>query len=148
MPTRVGPMPVAPAKVVQPTPVNLEQELRPIVRALVEAAFTPLERRLRDLQTRLDELERRPAPAPVVMAAPAPAPSFARAYAPSHPNPVAGPILNVAAIERSVKLDSELGVFDGRRRRLRLALAVAFGLIVLFGGLFAALAESYTHAHP
>jgi hypothetical protein len=118
------------------------------MRALVEQATAPLERTIRDLQRRLDEVERRPVPAPVVVA-PTIAPAAPlRAPALAQPGHSAARGLDIAAIERSVMLGPEMRAFDGRRRRLRLVLAVVFACLVVFAGLFAALAESYTHAHP
>lgn len=119
-------------------------QLDQTVRTAVEQAVAPLNHVIRDLQRRLEEVERRPAPAPVVMAAPAP--PAPRPIQPSYVNVAARPI-DVAAIERSVSLAPEMREFDGRRRRTRLVVAVVFGCLVVFAGLFAALAQSYTHTH-
>ena len=56
------------------------------------------------------------------------------------------PVLDVAAIERDASIQID-GALDGRRRKLRLALTFTLLLLVVFGGLFAALAYSYT-PHP
>jgi hypothetical protein len=48
----------------------------------------------------------------------------------------------------AIEIDSELDAFNGRRRQRRLFVRVAVAVLVTFGGLFAALAQSYTHAHP
>jgi hypothetical protein len=142
------------------------------VRTTVAQAVAPLERTVRELQLRLQELERRaPTPsvyssspggasAPPEIAAPAPMPAPPPAWAPGAVAAQARPILearntkptearglDVAAIERTVQLDPEMQALDGSRRRLRLLLGIAFVLLVGFAGLFAALAESYTHAH-
>jgi hypothetical protein len=50
--------------------------------------------------------------------------------------------LNVAAIERDVRIHVDGGL-DGRKRRFRLVLTLVLLLVVAFGGLFAALAQSY-----
>jgi hypothetical protein len=56
------------------------------------------------------------------------------------------PVLDLAAIERTVQVDLDPAL-DGGRRRRRLFVAVTFFFIVLFGGLFAMLAQSYTPHH-
>jgi hypothetical protein len=122
-------------------------DVRPFVRSMVEQALAPMDRRMREMQLRLEQLENRPVPAPAVVAAPAPAAMYPRTYSNPQINRTAGPTLDIAAIERSVKLGPEMDQFNGRRRRVRLALAVAFACLVVFGGLFLALAESYTHTH-
>ena len=107
--------------------------------------MAPLDLAMRDLRCRLEEVERRPVTAaPVVMAAPAPGAAAPRAQ----PNHAAARLLDVAAIERTVTLGpADMQAFDGRRRRLRLVLVVVFACLVVFAGLCAALAQSYTHAH-
>jgi len=127
----------------------LEQAMAPLdytVRAAVEQAVAPLERTIRELQRRLEEVEQRPAPAPVIMPAPAlPAP---RPVQPTFANVnVAARPIDVAAIERSVSLAPEMREFDGRRRRTRLVVAVVLGCLLVFASLFAAMAQSYTHTH-
>jgi hypothetical protein len=149
--------PVSNAQLSPTTPVaEYRPDVRPIVRALIEQAIAPLERTVRELQQRLQDLERRPTTAAVTMPATtaAPAPVAARAFAArqAHASPAAtmpsGQALDVAAIERTVRLDPEIeAAFSGRRRRLRGTIAVVLLFVVLFGGLFAALAQSYTHAH-
>jgi hypothetical protein len=132
------------------TSLESRPDLRPLVRAMVDQAIEPLDRTVRDLRRRLEELERRPPPIPVVIAAPSPvaASPTSRAY-PSLPStPAPAHVLDLAAIERAVRLDPEMQALSGRRRRLRIVLGVAFFLFVVFGGLFLALAQSYTHAHP
>jgi hypothetical protein len=56
------------------------------------------------------------------------------------------PILDVAAIERDASIHID-GAIDGRRRKVRLAVTFVLLLLVVFGGLFAALAYSYA-PHP
>jgi hypothetical protein len=128
-------------------------DVRPIVRTLVEQAIAPLEGKLRemerraeDLQRRVDLLERRPAPAiPAAAVSAAAVIAPASAAVPYRPT-VAGATQTPS--EGSLRLDPELKALDGRRRRARLILTVFVLLGVTFAVLFAALAESYTHAHP
>ncbi|MBV9945565.1 MAG: hypothetical protein JOZ69_01800 [Myxococcales bacterium] len=69
--------------------------------------------------------------------------------------PSRAPASSLAAIDASAailapgeRLDSDVQELDGRRRRKRMVLGVVALFVVAFGGMFAALAESYTHAHP
>jgi hypothetical protein len=56
--------------------------------------------------------------------------------------------IDVAALARDVHLDrGEISAFDGSRRRRRMIVLFGFFLLVVFGGLFAMLAESYSR-HP
>jgi hypothetical protein len=57
------------------------------------------------------------------------------------------PLLDVAAIERDQSIDVDVRGFDGKRRRRRMVVLFVLALLVLFGGLFAMLADSYSHAH-
>jgi hypothetical protein len=166
---------VAPAQRVEPS-----VDPRVLMRAAVDEALAPVQQAFRDINRRIDELERRPlAAAP--MAAPATAPSPAASAGPqaiapppyrppqaTFPGPggsmapipisVASlapgapslaprpPVLDVAAIERDASVTID-GAIDGRRRKLRLALTFVLLLLLVFGGLFAALAYSYA-PHP
>jgi hypothetical protein len=155
-------------------PTRVEPPLDPsaLVRAAVGEALAPVQHAFRDLQRRIEDLERRPAAAPAVVsvaAAPAITPAHAAASAVAAPAPYRPPqatypgpgvvslapipitvgsiaprppLFDVAAIERdaSVVID---GALDGRRRKVRLALTFVLILLVIFGGLFAALANSY-----
>ena len=145
-------------------------DIRTAVRAAVEQAMVGRDLTVVELQRRVDDLERRlQAPPVVAPVSPAPQPAAplptAPQLAPSAPfvsapaaravpsfiqsSPAArAPAIDVAAIERQVSLDPEMRMFDGRRRRARLLVASAFALCVTFAGLFAALAQSYSHAHP
>ncbi len=153
-----------------PTRVEPQQDPSALVRAAVGEALAPVQHAFRDLQRRIEDLERRPAAAPAVVGvAPAPAAGIPAAQAVVAPAPyrppqatypgpgvvslapipitVASiaprpPLFDVAAIERdaSVVID---GALDGRRRKVRLALTFVLILLVIFGGLFAALANSY-----
>ena len=153
----------APASV----PAEAREDVRPLVRAMVEQSVAPLDRTVRDLLLRIEELEKRPAAAPapaaplappaaVVAARPAAiAAAPVRAFANPGGVPFArdpnvqhtGRAIDVAAIDRSVRLGPEMDAFDGRKRRRRLIIAGALACVVLFAGLFAALVESYTHTH-
>jgi hypothetical protein len=59
----------------------------------------------------------------------------------------AAPAYDLDAILRSVPMDADIAAFDGSRRRRRVILRFVIFVLVVFGGLFAALAESWTHAH-
>jgi hypothetical protein len=126
----------------------VEQAMAPLdrtVRAAVEQAIAPLDGAMRDLQRRLEDVERRPAIAPVIMAEAAP-----RAAPMGQPQPGYHPqarAIDLAAIERSVALGPEMRALDGRRRRTRLVVTVVLACLVVFAGLFAALAQSYSHTH-
>jgi hypothetical protein len=102
----------------------------------------PLGKAVRELQRRLEALERRSLPAIAMAPTPAPLPSVWSQVPRTPQRP-----MDVAAIERSVSSDPDIHAFDGRHRRLRTLLTVFSVLIVVFGGLFAALAASYTHHH-
>jgi hypothetical protein len=152
------------ASVAVPPLPREDAEIR--VRATVAEAVAPLNQTIRELLRRVEELERRPVPQPAaavsVVASPAvatpadayrqPQPSYPAAISvpaapPSAPAVIArAPTLDVAAIERDVHIDVDFAL-DGRRRRRRLAITFVLFLVVVFGGLFAALANSYT-PHP
>jgi hypothetical protein len=148
-----------------------QEDPRTLVRLAVGEALAPVQQAFRDIQRRLEELERRPlvvAPAPV---APAPALGAMRAPQATVPGGVTAtgtdlavsmvpvsvgpvpvtigslaprpPVLDVAAIERDASVTID-GAIDGRRRKLRLVLTFVLLLLLVFGGLFAALANSYT----
>ena len=147
------------------------EDLRTIVRAAMGESLVPVQQAFRDIHRRIDELERRPVavtPAAVAITAPA-APAASSAAAPPYrppqatlpgasiapipvtlgslaPGPVSltprAPILDVAAIERDASVTID-GAIDGRRRKVRLAITFVLLLLVVFGGLFAALAYSY-----
>jgi hypothetical protein len=153
-PAHVSPPPLAqePARAYRETAVAPAEDPRPIIRAAIDEAMVPVHQALRDLVRRVEELEKRPA----VVAAPAPAagPIVRDAYRqsmPSYPPPVTthsavlpqAATLDIAAINRDVHIDMD-GALDGSKRRRRLALTFVLLLLVVFGGLFGALAHSYT----
>jgi hypothetical protein len=136
-------------------------------------SLVPVQQAFRDINRRIEELERRPAvtapaliaAAPVGAAATASPTAVAPPYRPpqaTHPGgsmapiPVTlgslapgpasltprAPILDVAAIERDASVSID-GAIDGRKRKVRLAITFVLLLLVVFGGLFAALAYSY-----
>ena len=120
----------------------VEQAMAPLertVRAAVEQAIAPLDGAMRDLQRRLEDVERRPAPAPVIMA-----PGVVRAAPMGQPQPS---YPQARAIDVAAILGPEMQAFDGRRRRTRLVVTVVLACLVVFAGLFAALAQSYSHTH-
>jgi hypothetical protein len=57
------------------------------------------------------------------------------------------PMFDLAAIERDIPIDVDFGPFDGLRRRRRMVFLFVLSLLVVFGGLFALLADSYSHTH-
>jgi hypothetical protein len=138
------------------------EDPRALARAAVEDALGPVHQAFRELQRRIEELERRATAAaaaaaspasPVATSAPLALSSIPAPYRPAAsiaPIPVTlaslaprPPVLDVAAIERDSTVSID-GAIDGRRRRLRIALTFVLLLLVVFGGLFAALAYSYT----
>jgi hypothetical protein len=56
-------------------------------------------------------------------------------------------VLDIAAIERDIPLDYDMKGFDGGTRKRRMLILFVLALLVVFGGLFALLADSYSHAH-
>lgn len=135
-------------------------DLRLIVKEMIDQAVMPL-------QMRIAELERRPraasspafvaaqvatAPAtpqavvhPAAMIAPAAvsaAPAAPRSLVVAPP-----PLLDVKAIEREIPMDLDMKGFDGGKRKRRAVIAFVFVLLLLFGGLFAMLASSYSPQH-
>jgi hypothetical protein len=143
------------------------EEIQTLIRAavaegaagmLAEATrlFHSLERRIVELERRTVELEHRPAavlPAPPPMGQPAPVRADvmgavpAAAYAPvpvsRAPMPLA-PTLDVAQIERDVHVEID-SALDGGRRKRRLLILVVVVFLLVFGGLFGLLAQSYSH---
>jgi hypothetical protein len=163
-------VPVAPS---HQAPAATAEDLRAIVRAAMGESLVPVQQAFRDINRRIEELERRPAvtapaliaAAPVAAAATASPNAVAAPYRPpqaTHPGgsmapiPVTlgslapgpasltprAPILDVAAIERDASVTID-GAIDGRKRKVRLAITFVLLLLVVFGGLFAALAYSY-----
>ena len=57
------------------------------------------------------------------------------------------PVLDVAAIERDVPMDADMRGFDGRSRRRRMVIFLVVAIVLVFGGMFALLADSYTPKH-
>jgi len=130
--------------------------VRALVRALVEETVAPLLRVTIELEHRIQKLEERPPPPAVFVSGAAQSPSaghatgqgaqhlHTHAAAPTAYGRVVGPppVLNVAAIMRDpgIQVDSAL---DGSKRKFRLLLTFIVLLVVAFGGLFAALAQSY-----
>ncbi len=97
-------------------------------------------------------------PPPVVTAAQAVATPYAsamaapvaQAAAPSAPRSLTvapPPLLDVKAIEMDRSIDVDVRGFDGGRRKRRMIFLFFFAVLVLFGGLFALLADSYTPHH-
>jgi len=107
----------------------------------------PLQQSLREMERRIDALERRSiATAAPHVAVPAAAPQVVYATARTASLPSAA-VLDVATIERNVVLDVDVSAFDSGRRRRRLLIAVVIAIVIVFGGLFALLAQSYAR-HP
>ena len=151
-----------------PAPSPPREDPEPRIRAAVAEAVAPLNQIIRELQRRIEELERRPAPhatGAFNVVPSATAPSAAEPYrqpqasypgaiavpvaAPSAPAVVArAPALtyDLAAIDRSVSVEMD-GALDGRRRRRGLAIKFVLFLVIVFGSLFAALAYSYSPHH-
>ncbi|MGH7296374.1 MAG: hypothetical protein ACRELB_15650, partial [Polyangiaceae bacterium] len=141
--------------------------VRLVVRTLLEDALGPVQLALREAQGRIAGLERlaataqaRPQAAATVVLAqtPTPAPVAATPYtsaiaAPArslapHPSEMPpAPLLDVAAIERDIPLDLDMRGMSGQRRRRRNIVLFVLGLLIVFGGLFALLADSY-RPHP
>jgi hypothetical protein len=135
------------------------EDVRPIVRALVDRALSPIERAVRDLERRVEELEGRPPPAPVspepvrpaalagMPAVTPPVPTQAQGpyAAPRLPVGFPAPVHFAPATGPSLHLDADFQGLDGRRRRRRLLAGVVVAIALAFGGLLAALAASYTH---
>ncbi len=92
-----------------------------------------------------------PPPAPAyasVMAAPvAQAPAAPVASAPRALIVAPPPLLDVKAIEMDRSIDVDVRGFDGGRRKRRMIFLFFFAVLVLFGGMFALLADSYTPHH-
>ena len=155
-----------------PSPPGLTAaDVRLVVRTLIEDSLGPVQYVLADLQRRMSDLERlaasaqaRPAAAPNVVLSPAP-PGVAASHsayasaiaapaslAPNLPPRIAAsiapaPPVDLAAIERDVPYSLDMRGFDGRARRRRNTILFAVALLVVFGGLFALLADSYTPHH-
>jgi hypothetical protein len=152
------------------------EDLRTIVREMIDHAVLPL-------QHRIAELERRPraasmpaivvqqaavtpaapayapTPTPALVASPAavpPAPvTYASAMAaPAYPAPAvrAAPIVStvpqvdIAALARDMPLDFDVP-FDGRKRNRRTVMLLVLFLLAVFGGLAYLLVDSYTPKH-
>lgn len=162
----------APAPMVVPAPAfAAPPDFRPLVRVAVEEAVAPLRRALRDLEHRVEELERRPYAAAIAapvaarastqagpaaagvapglaVATPPAAVVVAQPAAAAHPvTAPAPPLLDVHAIEHDVSIDVDLGALDGRRRRRRHVIAFVVLIVLVFGGMFTALAASYMPHH-
>jgi|CZKU01.1.fsa_nt_gi hypothetical protein len=139
-------LPPEPARA-QPPALPYE-DARPLIRAAIDEAMVPVHQALRDLVRRVDELEKRPATV-VTQAAPVVREAY-RHSMPSYPPPITthaavlpqAPTLDIAAINRDVHIDMD-GALDGSKRRRRLALTFVLVLLIVFGGLFGALAHSY-----
>ena len=144
----------------------LGDEVPDTVRKIVEQSTLPLGKALRELQRRLDAIEHRSpasaqaapskiaeaaAPWSVVAQAPRmPAPWSVVAHAPQIPEPPPfgrspGWTTDIGAMDRATSLDPDMRALDGRHRRRRALFALYFVLIVVFGGLFTALAASYSN---
>jgi hypothetical protein len=144
-------------------PRESREEVHALIRATVAEGVASVlgetQRLMRQLERRIDELERRPVTAVAAAAALTPAHEAAaaafaapRAQAPHYalaavpavvsaaPRP---PVLDIAAIERTVHIDVD-SAFDGGRRKRRILVLVTFFFLALFGALFALLAQSYS----
>jgi hypothetical protein len=136
--------------------VETSEQLRALVQTTVaeaiDAVVAETQRLVRQLERRIEDLERRPAPTSTpTLVQEAPAATWAQAFAPpvaSQPRiaEAQAPVLDLRAIERSVHVEVDPAL-DGRRRRRRLVGVVIFFFVVVFGGLFSMLAQSYT-PHP
>jgi hypothetical protein len=160
--------PVAPAPARAPTPVAAPSKAKTgdgvgekaRIQSAVEEAVRPLHQSMVDMQRELEEARRiirereqatasaaSPAPpaAATALAEPvaAPAPRARMVSLPQAPVAMA-PVLDVKAIEQDSSIETDFAL-DGRRRRRRLAVVFAVMLFVVFGGLFALLAQSYAH---
>jgi hypothetical protein len=165
--------PLAPVVAAPPQAVLSPVDLRIIVREMNDQAIAPLQMRIAELERR----PRAPsAPAYVMQAAPAQAAPVAAATpiaaavqaaaepyasamaAPAAHAPVVAaaprslvvappPLLDVKAIERDGTIDIDITGFDGGRRKRRMIILFVFALLLVFGGLFALLADSYTPHH-
>ena len=160
-----------------PTLASLTAEdLRTIVREMIDHAVLPL-------QHRIAELERRPrapsaaaivvqqaavtpaapayalTPTPALVASAAAVPSAPVTYAsamaaPAYPAPAvrAAPIVStvpqvdIAALARDMPLDFDVP-FDGRKRKRRTVMLLVLFLLAVFGGLAYLLVDSYTPKH-
>jgi len=130
---------------------------------MIEQAIAPLQMRLAELERRsrapsAADFAVTPAPLQAQAAVVAPvAHAPATPYASAMAAPVAAaprslivappPLLDVKAIERDVSIDVDVGGFDGGKRKRRMMFLFFFAVLVLFGGLFALLADSYTPHH-
>lgn len=139
---------------------EMRAEVRAALSDVLDEALAPLHASLRELERRLDDVERRPLPsvAPTTRSdaqsaavrarhdpfasVPAPAmraprPSMPVSYAqPSQTHGSVGPQAPAASLDFDVP-------FDGAKRRRKLATTFAVMLVLIFGALFAALAFSY-----
>jgi hypothetical protein len=89
-----------------------------------------------------------PAPYASAMAAPvAAAPASAMPAAPRSLVVPPPPLLDVKAIEMDRSIDIDVRGFDGGRRKRRMIFLFFFAVLVLFGGMFALLADSYSPHH-
>jgi hypothetical protein len=128
-----------------------------LARALVEEAMEPVRRSLREAEVRMADLERRLAAALAAPAQPAVAllpEGGAVAYVPAARAPAVAPaqlrsvppapLLIREALAQDVPLNAaDIRPFDGSRRRRRMIVLFVLFLLIVFGGLFAMLAESY-----
>ena len=136
-----------------------------------------VQRLMHGLERRIDELERRPAPAPVAPAPPMVAQATAQAAQAAQAAPYMGapaprmqvtqhgqmsaipvtqgslapsiphaPLLDVHAIEHDMNIGFDAAL-DGRKRKRNLVIVVVILVLVVFGGMFALLADSYAPHH-
>jgi hypothetical protein len=149
----------APAETPRTPPTQSREEIQAMIRASVDSAVAAVlsetQRLVFGLERRIDELERRPAPAAV-----APAPPIAQlaqhamqpvvrappiAMVSAIPMSVSqAPVLDVKAIERDVHIEID-SALDGRKRKRRLVIMVVVFILLVFGGMFGMLAQSYSH---
>jgi hypothetical protein len=154
-----GPPPLTQAAAPVHEPVRALREAhhedpRPVVRAALDEVLPPIHTAVRDLIRRMEELEKRAGGIAELLrrveelekrpaAGVAMRPAMRQSMASYHPPAPQAPVLDVAAINRDVNIQVD-GALDGNKRRRRLALTFVVLLLVVFGGLFGALAHSYT----
>ncbi|MGH7270029.1 MAG: hypothetical protein ACREJ3_06320 [Polyangiaceae bacterium] len=152
---------VAAALAADPTPdraraTRPQEDPRLLIHAVAEEMLAPVYRAILDLKQRIEELERRPPPAPSP-AQVSPPPSYAQAHgqpkiqqhiepqprvfsAPASVIAPAGVAHSPGDFDITVELD---GALDGRRRKRRLALTFVLLLVMASGAMIAALVRSY-----
>jgi hypothetical protein len=138
------------------------EDTRALIRAAIEEAVGPLYRAITGLESRIAELERRPAPTIVQQivqpAAASPAAAVAAARPVLHSQPQAfvpaqaaapaavmaprNPAFDPGAVDLHIEMD---GAIDGGKRKRRTVWTLILFIVVVFGGLGFALLSSYQH---